>query len=78
LFLVSEAKQSRWFIGGLPVMDEAGQLVGVLSEGDLLRRSETGASGTARDGSKSRRDPHGSRASTLLGEVARLMGRRLD
>lgn len=29
-------------IGGLPVIDEAGQLVGVLTEGDLLRRSETG------------------------------------
>jgi CBS domain-containing protein len=29
-------------IGGLLVMDEAGQLVGVLTEGDLLRRSESG------------------------------------
>jgi CBS domain-containing protein len=29
-------------IGGLPVMDEARHLVGVLTEGDLLRRSKTG------------------------------------
>jgi CBS domain-containing protein len=29
-------------ISGLPVIDEAGQLVGILTEGDLLRRGETG------------------------------------
>ncbi len=29
-------------ISGLPVVDEAGMLVGMLTEGDLLRRSETG------------------------------------
>jgi CBS-domain-containing membrane protein len=29
-------------ISGLPVIDRAGQLVGVLSEGDFLRRRETG------------------------------------
>jgi len=29
-------------VSGLPVIDEAGQLVGILSEGDLLRRGETG------------------------------------
>jgi CBS domain-containing protein len=29
-------------ISGLPVVDAAGKLVGVLSEGDLLRRAETG------------------------------------
>ena len=29
-------------ISGLPVLDEAGKLVGILTEGDLLRRSETG------------------------------------
>jgi len=29
-------------ISGLPVMDAAGRLVGIVSEGDLLRRSETG------------------------------------
>jgi len=29
-------------ISGLPVIDAAGRLVGILTEGDLLRRSETG------------------------------------
>jgi CBS domain-containing protein len=29
-------------ISGLPVIDETGQLVGILTEGDLLRRGETG------------------------------------
>jgi CBS domain-containing protein len=29
-------------ISGLPVVDEAGRLVGILTEGDLLRRGETG------------------------------------
>ena len=29
-------------ISGLPVIDEAGRLVGMLTEGDLLRRGETG------------------------------------
>jgi CBS domain-containing protein len=29
-------------VSGLPVIDEAGQLVGILTEGDLLRRGETG------------------------------------
>jgi CBS domain-containing protein len=29
-------------ISGLPVVDEAGHVVGVLTEGDLLRRAETG------------------------------------
>jgi CBS domain-containing protein len=29
-------------VSGLPVVDETGKLVGVLSEGDLLRRCETG------------------------------------
>jgi len=29
-------------VSGLPVMDEVGQLVGILTEGDLLRRGETG------------------------------------
>ena len=28
-------------ISGLPVIDEAGRLVGILTEGDLLRRGET-------------------------------------
>ena len=29
-------------VSGLPVIDERGQLVGILTEGDLLRRGETG------------------------------------
>jgi CBS domain-containing protein len=29
-------------VSGVPVIDEAGQLVGILTEGDLLRRGETG------------------------------------
>ena len=29
-------------ISGLPVIDSAGELVGILTEGDLLRRAETG------------------------------------
>ena len=29
-------------LSGLPVVDSAGQLVGILTEGDLLRRAETG------------------------------------
>ena len=29
-------------ISGLPVIDDAGRLIGILTEGDLLRRSETG------------------------------------
>ena len=31
----------RHHISGLPVIDKQGRLVGVLSEGDFLRRSET-------------------------------------
>ena len=29
-------------VSGLPVLDDAGKVVGILTEGDLLRRSETG------------------------------------
>lgn len=29
-------------ISGLPVVDDAGKLVGIVTEGDFLRRSETG------------------------------------
>ncbi|HUA26185.1 MAG TPA: CBS domain-containing protein [Steroidobacteraceae bacterium] len=32
-------------ISGLPVMDVTGTVVGVLSEGDLLRRTEPGTEG---------------------------------
>jgi CBS-domain-containing membrane protein len=32
-------------ISGLPVLDESGHAVGILTEGDLLRRAETGTAG---------------------------------
>ena len=32
----------RQHISGLPVVDTAGKLVGIVSEGDLIRRSEIG------------------------------------
>jgi CBS domain-containing protein len=32
----------RWHVSGLPVIDAAGKLVGIVSEGDFLRRSEIG------------------------------------
>jgi CBS domain-containing protein len=41
---IAEAAQRmlQYRISGLPVVDAAGQLVGMVTEGDLLRRSETG------------------------------------
>ncbi|WP_439400074.1 CBS domain-containing protein (plasmid) [Bradyrhizobium sp. PMVTL-01] len=35
----------RMHIGGLPVIDDAGSLVGAVSESDFLRRSEIGTGG---------------------------------
>ena len=35
-------------ISGMPVVDETGEVVGIVSEGDLLRRAETGAGGGRR------------------------------
>eukprot|EP01035_Chromulina_nebulosa_P036725 gene36725-49509_t len=35
-------------VSGLPVIDDEGHLVGMLSEGDLLRRAELGFSATPR------------------------------
>ena len=32
-------------VSGLPVLDESGTLVGVVTEGDLLRRAEIGTEG---------------------------------
>ena len=32
----------RWHVSGLPVVDTAGKLVGIVSEGDFIRRSEIG------------------------------------
>lgn len=34
-------------ISGLPVLDTEGRVIGMLTEGDLLRRAETGTDGTA-------------------------------
>jgi CBS domain-containing protein len=36
------ARMTGYGLSGLPVVDEGGRLVGVLTEGDLLRRVETG------------------------------------
>ncbi|WP_413993409.1 CBS domain-containing protein [Labrys okinawensis] len=35
----------RWNVSGLPVVSEDGSLVGIISEGDLLRRPEIGTEG---------------------------------
>jgi CBS domain-containing protein len=35
-------KMIQFGLSGLPVVDAAGQLVGILTEGDFLRRAETG------------------------------------
>ena len=32
----------RWHVSGLPVVDKAGKLVGIVSEGDFIRRGEIG------------------------------------
>src|SRR5438094_8226045 len=32
----------RWHVSGLPVVDAAGKLVGIVSEGDFMRRGEIG------------------------------------
>ena len=42
--LIAEAAQLmlKHRISGLPVLDAAGELVGIVTEGDLLRRAETG------------------------------------
>ena len=34
-------------ISGVPVVEREGRLVGIVTEGDLLRRAETGTEGTA-------------------------------
>ena len=33
----------RWHISGVPVVDAAGKLVGIVSEGDFIRRGEIGS-----------------------------------
>jgi CBS domain-containing protein len=42
----------RSHVSGLPVIDEAGSLVGIVSEGDFLRRSELGRKGPSVPGSR--------------------------
>jgi CBS domain-containing protein len=37
-------------ISGLPVVDTDGRLVGIVSEGDFIRRAEIGTSASAADG----------------------------
>lgn len=37
-------------VSGVPVIDDAGRLVGIISEGDLLRRTELGREATAEFG----------------------------
>ena len=37
-------------ISGLPVVDEAGKLVGIVSQGDFIRRAEIGISESVADG----------------------------
>lgn len=39
-------------VSGLPVVDDSGKLLGVVTEGDLLRRSELGTEGIVVDGAK--------------------------
>lgn len=43
----------RRHVSGLPVVDTAGKLVGIVSEGDFLRRSEIGTQRKAAGGSNS-------------------------
>ena len=60
-------------ISGLPVIDEAGRLVGILTEGDLMRRGETGTE---------RRRPRWLEIlmgpGRLAGEYVRTHGRKVD
>jgi len=60
-------------ISGLPVIDEAGRLVGILTEGDLLRRSETG---TERQRARWLEILMG--PGRLAGEYVRTHGRRVE
>lgn len=53
-------------ISGLPVIDEAGQLVGIVSEGDFLRRTETDTERQRPDWLDSFRGPAGWRMSTSI------------
>jgi CBS domain-containing protein len=55
-------------ISGLPVLDRSGTLVGIISEGDLLRRAETGTT---------RRRPRWLEFLCAPGRLARITRRRM-
>ena len=38
----------RWRISAVPVLDEKEQLIGIVSEGDLVRRAEPGTVGVGK------------------------------
>jgi CBS domain-containing protein len=59
-------------ISGLPVIDEAGRLVGILTEGDLLRRGETGTERQRSRWLEILMDP-----GRLAGEYVRTHGRKI-
>ena len=40
-------------VSGLPVVDDDGEVVGIITEGDLLRRSELGLAAVAEPGHQS-------------------------
>lgn len=44
-------------VSGLPVVDDTGRLLGLITEGDLLRRSELGMSGPIVGGAEQSNDP---------------------
>lgn len=59
-------------VSGLPVVDEGGKLVGIMTEGDLLRRSETGTARHRRHWLDMLLGP-----SRMAGEYVRTHGRRV-
>lgn len=62
----------KFRVSGLPVIDASGQLVGLVTEGDCLRRAETGTA-TARSGWRW----FLASAETLAGEYIRSHGRKV-
>ena len=61
-------------ISGLPVIDKDSELVGIVTEGDFLRRSELGApyKDAGRSGSNSSSDPAGSHKNSRTVQAERL------
>ena len=75
-------------ISGLPVVDQAGKLVGILSEGDFLRRRETGTErrrsrwleflmGPGRIAAEYTHS-HGSKVSEVMSESVKTIGEETD